>query len=279
VPFVVNVQDLFPQTVIDLGVLRNRALIAFFRRMEQFVYRKATALTAMSDPNRDYVIARGADAGKVHTVFNWCDTESIRPSPRMNEFRRKHGLREDTFVAVSAGTMGFFQGLDAVIEAARLLVDVPDLLFLLVGGGAERERLQQAAAGLPNVRFLPMQPKELYPQVLAAADACLVTLRPEVITPNVPSRISTIMAAARPILASLPEGEAARIVAAAEAGLVVPSNDPPALAAATMKLRAHPETARQMGLQARQFAERFLSRAACVQRIEDILCRATETRR
>jgi colanic acid biosynthesis glycosyl transferase WcaI len=277
VPFVLNVQDLFPQTVIDLGVLRNRTLIAFFRRMERFLYRKATAITAISDPNRDYVIARGAEAEKVHTVFNWCDTEAIRPSERMNNFRKTHGLDENLFVVLSAGTMGFFQGLDTVIDAARLLAGVPDLRFLLVGGGAERERLQQRAAELPNVRFLPMQPKELYPQVLAAADACLVALRPEVITPNVPSRISTIMAAARPILASLPEGEAARVVAEAQAGLVVPASDAPALAAATMKLKQDPELARQMGAHGRRYAEKHLSRSVCVRRNEEILRIATET--
>jgi glycosyltransferase involved in cell wall biosynthesis len=279
VPFVLNVQDLFPQTAIDLGVLQNRTLIAFFRRVERFLYRKATALTAMSDPNRDYVIARGADAGKVHTVFNWCDTESIRPAARMNDFRRMHGLNENLFVVLSAGTMGFFQGLDTVIDAARLLADVPDLLFLLVGGGAECERLQQRAAGLPNVRFLPMQPKELYPQVLAAADVGLVTLRPEVITPNVPSRISTIMAAARPILASLPQGEAARLVVEAQAGVVVPAGDGPAFATATLRLKENPAASQQMGVSGRQYAERYLSRTACVRRNEEILRRATEMRR
>ena len=143
----------------------------------------------------------------MHTVFNWADTDEIRPGERINSFRREAGL-SDEFVVLFAGTMGLSQGLSVVVETARLLANEPGLVFLLVGDGIEREPLERQAAGLPNVRFLPMQQKERYPEVLAAADGCLVTLRPEVSTPTVPSKIATIMSAGRPILASIPAGDA-----------------------------------------------------------------------
>ena len=270
VPCVVNVQDLFPQNAVDLGVLRNRAVIRFFEAMERRVYRTASAITVMSDGNRDYVIGKGGPPEKVFTVPNWVDTELIQPSERMNDFRAAHGL-QNQFVVLFAGTMGWSQGLDTVVEAARHLAAEPDLLFVLVGDGVELQGLKQRAAGLPNVRFLPMQPKEVYPRVLAAADACLVTLRPEVATPAVPSKICTIMAAGRPVLASLPLcGDAPRLIADAQCGLVVAAGEAGALASAVLQLKQNAAAARQMGIQGRCYAEKHLARSVCVRRNEEV---------
>jgi colanic acid biosynthesis glycosyl transferase WcaI len=270
VPCVVNIQDLFPQTMIDLGILKNKPLIKLFEWMERFVYRSATALTAMSDGNRAFIISRGAAPEKVHTIFNWTDVDAIQPGPRMNDFRREHGLGGQ-FIVVFAGTMGSSQGLEVAINAARQLAYVPDLLFLLIGEGMECERLKRAAEGLKNVRFLPMQPKEVYPQILAAADVCLVTLRPEVLTPTVPSKISTIMAAGRPIVASIPlHGDAPRFISASGGGLVVEPANARALADAILALKNDPEKARQMGASGRTYAEKNFSRTVCVDRIEGL---------
>ncbi|MGD0652977.1 MAG: glycosyltransferase family 4 protein [Thermoguttaceae bacterium] len=260
VPLVVNVQDVFPQTMIDLGVLKNRALIKIFEMLERFVYRSATALTVMSEGNREFVVNRGAAPQKVHIVFNWTDTDAIQPVERMNDFRREHGL-DDQFVVLFAGTMGISQGLEVVVQAARQLADEPNLLFLLIGDGIARAGIEREAAGLKNVRFLPMQPKEKYPQVLAAADACLVTLKPEVLTHSVPSKISTIMAAGRPILASLPlHSDAPRIIAAAQAGIVTPAADYMQLAEAVRELKRNSALAAQLGANGRRFAEKYFAR-------------------
>ena len=215
-------QDLFPQSVIDLGLLKDPLLVEFFAIMERRVYRGADLIMVMSDGNRDYVSAKVGPSKQVVTVPNWADADEIRPGERMNGFREAHALGNQ-FIVLFAGTMGWSQGLDVAIEAARELAAEPNLLFLIVGDGVEKEKLELQAAGLPNVRFLPIQPKEVYPQVLAAADACLVTLRREVRTPTVPSKINTIMAAGRPILASIPlHGDAPRLIQAAEAGITAP---------------------------------------------------------
>jgi glycosyltransferase involved in cell wall biosynthesis/ribosomal protein S18 acetylase RimI-like enzyme len=270
-PCVVNVQDLFPQNAVDLGVLRNRILIRFFESLERRLYRTATAITVMSEGNRDYVIAKGAKPEKIFTVFNWVDTDLIQPGDRMNSFRATQGLGDD-FMVLFAGTMGWSQGLSVVVEAAKMLATEPGLSFLLVGDGVERAGLERQAAGLPNVRFLPIQSKEVYPQVLAAADAALVTLRPEVGTPTVPSKIATIMAAGRPILASIPlSGDAPRLIASAGAGIVVPPADAQALADAVLKLKCDGAAAEQMGYNGRRYAESHLSRSTVTQQIATIL--------
>ena len=276
VPCVVNVQDLFPQSAVDLGVLRNRVAIRFFEAMERFIYRSSDAITVMSDGNRDYVIGKGSKPERVITVPNWVDAEEIRPADRHNDFRAFHGLHDD-FVVLFAGTMGWSQGLGTVVEAARELAAEPGLVFFMVGDGVEKPRLQKQAAGLTNVRFLPIQPKEVYPQVLAASDAGLVTLRPEVATPTVPSKIGTIMAAGRPILASVPlHGDAPRLVTSAAAGVVVRPGDAHALAAAILQLKHDRAAAEQMGQNGRRYAETHLSRSAIVARIATIFQRAAQ---
>ncbi|MBM3496353.1 MAG: glycosyltransferase family 4 protein, partial [Armatimonadetes bacterium] len=275
VPWVANVQDLFPQCMVDLGILRGRRMIRMFERMERTLYRTATAITVMSEGNRQFVIGRGGDPDRVHVAPNWVDTASFAPGGPRGSFRHEHGLG-DAFLVVFAGTMGFSQGLDVVIEAARLTQGEEGLIWLMVGGGAERGRLAAAADGLTNVRFLPMQPKEKYPSVLADADICLVTLRPEVATPTVPSKIGTIMAAGRPLIASIPAtGDAKRMIEESGGGVVVPPADARALAEAVVALKQDRDALARMGNSGRAYAEKHLSRESCVTLVENVLKRVT----
>jgi glycosyltransferase involved in cell wall biosynthesis len=284
IPWVANVQDLFPQCMIDLGILRGRRMIRMFERMERTLYRTATAITVMSEGNREFVIGRGADPERVSVVPNWVDTTAFASVAEPAEadgcglrqqFRSEHGLG-DAFVVAFAGTMGFSQGLDVVIEAARLTQEEQGLLWLMVGGGAERDRLAESAAHLSNVRFLPMQPKEKYPAVLAGSDVCLVTLRPEVATPTVPSKIGTILAAGRPLVASIPaKGDAKRVIEESGAGVVVPPADARALADAVIGLKRSPDALERMGSSGRAYACSRLSRDACVTLVENVLKRVT----
>lgn len=277
-PCVVNVQDLFPQNAVDLGMLRNRALIRCFERIERKIYRKSDAITVMSDGNRDFVLAKGGDSDRVQTIPNWVDTDLIQPGARMNEFRKAHGLG-DEFIVLFAGTMGWSQGLDVVVDAAQLLADRSDIRFLLVGDGVEKERIRERARNLPNIRFLPIQSKAVYPDVLAAGDAALVTLRPEVGTPTVPSKISTIMSAGRPIVASIPlSGDVPKLIGKADCGLVVPPADARALADAVFTLKNDPAKTRQLGINGRRYAEENLSRTECSRKYEELFRRLIEQR-
>jgi glycosyltransferase involved in cell wall biosynthesis len=270
VPYCLSVQDLFPQNAVDLGLMRNRAAIQTFEAMERFAYRTAGAVTVISDGNRQHVESRGANPARVHVVPNWVDTEFIRPGSQRNAFRQAAELNGE-FVVLFAGTMGWSQGLGVAVEAARLLAAESGLVFLLVGDGVDRANTETMASGLPNVRFLPMQPKERYPSVLAAADACLVTLRPEVSTPAVPSKLMTIMAAGRPVLASMPlSGDAPRIVEESGAGIACQAGDARSLANAVLYLKRNPGAAATMARNGRVFAERHFSRNSCVREFERV---------
>jgi colanic acid biosynthesis glycosyl transferase WcaI len=271
-PAVLNVQDIFPQSAIDLGILRNRHLIRLFKGMEALLYRQFGTTIVHSEGNRNYILSRGGYPERVKVIPNWVDTEAIKPAPKRNPLRKTLGL-DDHFVVSFAGIMGYSQDLETIIDCATLLKDHRDISFLLVGDGVEKPRLQEMARErhLDNLYFLPMQPKEEYPKVLTASDLCLVTLRKEVKTPVVPSKILSIMAAGRPVLASLPlEGDAPRLVAAAQAGICVAPESPEMLAEAILKLYQNSSLLDEMGAKGRDYAVQNLSLEAWVMQLEQL---------
>lgn len=269
-PCVLNVQDLFPKSAVDLGVLKNPSLIRLFAGLEAFLYRHFAAIVVHSQGNRDYLLERGAPPSRVTVIPNWVDTEAIRPGPKSTGLRAALGLN-DSFIVSFAGIMGYSQDLDTVLDSAQLLQAQAGVAFLLVGDGVEKPRLEQKARerNLDNVHFLPMQPKEEYPKVLAASDLCLVTLRKEVRTPVVPSKIMSIMAAGRPVLASLPlEGDAPRLIAAAGCGVCLPPEAPEAMAREILKLYGNASLREQMGVNGRNYAVQHLSLQVNASRLE-----------
>jgi len=275
-PLVVNIQDLFPQSAVDLQVMKNSLLIDLWRRLESFLYRRADRFMVHSQGNRDYLAARGAKAANIAVIPNWVDIEAIRPAPRRNRWRRRLGGSGGgcPFIVSFAGIMGYSQDLDCVLESAGLLRGHKDIRFVLVGDGVERPRLVRLARerGLDNLQFLPMQPREEYAQVLAASDLCLVTLHRAVQTPVVPSKILNIMAAGRPLLASLPQGgDGPRLIREARCGVCLPPGDPGAMAQAVLSLYGNAAARRKMGINGRRFAEEHLSLQKCAGEVETLL--------
>ena len=276
-PFVLNVQDLFPQSAIDLEVLKNIRTIANLQQIERFVYHKAAHITVHSPGNKLWIQKLGVLSHDISIIPNWVDTGLITPGPRYNSFRSEHGL-EGKKVISFAGAIGYSMGLDTVLEAASLMREQSDLIFLLVGDGVEVMRLKAKVAELQliNVRFLPMQAKENYPEVLRTSDVSLVSLSEKVKTPVVPSKIGSIMAAGRPIVALLdPASDAAHLIQQAQAGLVVAPGDASALADAISGLLADPVRMEQFGANGRSFAEAHLSISTAADTLEKLLEYAT----
>jgi len=268
VPFVLNVQDLFPRSAIDLGVLSDGFLIRFFERLERFLYRQANRVTVHSPANREHVVACGGDLDQVTVMRNWVDTDFIRPGERLNDFSREYGL-DDRFVVSFAGVIGYSQDVDVILEAANLLRVHPDIHFLIVGDGVEKARLEEKARymRLSNVQFLPMQPRHRYPAVLHVSDVSLATLHAEVTTPVVPSKILSIMAAGRPIVASMNlDGDAPRLIEEAQCGYALPPEDPQALAEVILNLYHDPSLRERLGCNGRRYAEQYLSVQAGAER-------------
>ena len=290
VPFVFNIQDVFPDVAVELGLLTDPRVISASRWLERTSYRLSDAVTVLSDELADNVrtkITRGlsgdratVEAQKVRVIPNFVDTERIRPAARENSYRTDHGLSDRT-VVMYAGNVGFSQSLDLVIDAAReFRTRRPDVVFVINGGGSARPDLERAAAGLDNLRFIEMQPIDRLPEVLAAADIHVVPLRTGLAWSSVPSKLYSILAAGRPLVASVDEGtEVARTVERAGAGLTVPPDDPAAFRAALERLLDDPGSRERMGASGRVFVEGWASPAAVAAQYEELFSELVAERR
>lgn len=262
VPFLFGVQDLHPQCYIDQGVLKNPLLIGILEGIEKFCYKSSSAVTVHSTGNKLHIVEKkGVPSAKIHVMPNWIDTDELKPLPRNNAFSEKHGLN-GKFIVGYAGTLGMSQGLLSVVDAAHLLKNRGDIEFFIVGDGIEKQKMtaRADALGLRNIRFLPMQPKSVYPWVVASCDVGLVTLNKKVKTPVVPSKILSMMAAGRPVLASMPlYGDAPGLISKSGCGLCVEPESPEALAGAIAELADHPEKCGRYSDMGRKFVQEEMS--------------------
>jgi colanic acid biosynthesis glycosyl transferase WcaI len=272
VPFVYNLQDLFPEAAVRLGVLTNPKVIAGFERLEKWVYRKAHHLSVISEGFRQHLLGHGVPDHKISVIPNYTDTTFIQPRPQAgNPFRAEHGL-DDTFVVQFSGRMGYSQGLETVIEAWRMLTDLPDLRLMMVGDGQAQEMVAAELRDDPRAVVLPTQPREVLPDLLAASDVGLAPLRHGMAGTSVPSKMFGIMAAGRPVIAGVDAGsDADLMVQAAGSGLVVEPEDPAALADAIRALATDRKQAKAMGESARRYVENHHSNTVVVDQYEAML--------
>ncbi len=250
--FIFNLQDVFPDIAQELGAITDARVIKAAHALERFCYKRSDAVTVLSEGIREQIAPR-TDAGKVKVVPNFTDPEAIKPGRRDNRYRREHGL-EDAFVVMYAGNIGLSQPLETMVQAAAALTDFDEIVFVINGNGARRRAIERAAAGLPNVRFVDAQPVERLGELLRAADVHVVLLQRGLGHLSVPSKIYSILSAARPVIAGVdPSSEVARIVEASGAGRVVGPHDPEALAKEIVSLHGHPTTLASMGRAGRRW--------------------------
>lgn len=274
-PFIYNVQEIYPDIAISLGVLTNARAIHTLEALERFVYRRARIVTVISEWFRRRLLAKGVPAAKLHLIPNFVDTDFIQPGPRRNEFTAAHGL-DDKFVVLYAGNIGLTQGFETILAVATQLSDLPDLRFVIVGDGARRDWLQAQLAQDPrlNTLLLPYQPRSLVPQIYAGSDLCLVPLKRGTAQETFPSKIYTIMAAGRPAIAAAdPDSELAWVVEKAGCGWAVPPDDPQALATAIERAYQSQASLLDTGARGRAYVVAHHSRQA-VARHYDALIRS-----
>lgn len=244
VPFVYEIQDLWPDTLIASGVAAESRAIRWLEGLAAKVYRAASAIVVQSPGFRTKLIERGVPANKLVFVPNWADEDRFRPVPRDPEVGRAHGLA-GRFNVMFAGNMGPAQALDSVLVAASLLSDLPDVQMVLVGDGVSYEQLRADAEGLSNVRFLGRKPVEEMAGLYAWADVLLIHLRDEpLFRITIPGKTMSYLACGRPILCAV-AGDAAQIVSDARAGVLCPPENPEALAQAIRDLHRMPTEQRE----------------------------------
>jgi colanic acid biosynthesis glycosyl transferase WcaI len=280
-PIVFNVQDIWPDCIVIIDQLRNPFIIRIFKVLEKVIYRVSACVTVLSDGMKQNLKSKGVPDKKIVIIPNWADIDHIRPVPRDNSFRRDNNLK-DLFVVMFAGNLGFISMLDMILDTAKILGNDKNIIFFIVGEGNAKAGLMERAKKmeLSNVRFLPTQPKEVLPDMLGSADISLVTLNSRLGLLNVPSKTYSIMASGRPVLASVPDdSEIARLVKDANCGVLVPPEDPQALAQIIKKLSKQPELLDRYGSNGRRYVTAHFSRRTVTRRYHELLHQVTSKRR
>jgi colanic acid biosynthesis glycosyl transferase WcaI len=273
IPFIFHVQDLQLDAARELAIIQQPLLFAFLARLEAFLFGRAQAVTTISRAMAARITAKGVPPERVHLLPNWADLEDIRPGTRRNHLRRELGLDAEILV-LYAGNMGEKQGLELILAAATLTRHNPGIRYVLAGEGAARPRLMERAQqlALDKVGFLPLQLRERFPLLLAAADIHLVVQKDQASDLVMPSKLGNILAAGRPFIATArPETELGRVTSESQAGVLVPPGDAGALAQAILNLARKPEARKKMGIKARKFAEAGWGRDKIMAQWENLL--------
>jgi colanic acid biosynthesis glycosyl transferase WcaI len=271
IPFVYDIQDLWPDTIAASEMMTGSVALGAIRRWCSFVYKQASHLTVISPGFRRILVSRGVPEDKISVVYNWCDEGNIHPVEPDEGLRKRLGL-SGSFVVMFAGTMGLAQGLDVILDAAALCAPVnPSIRFVFVGGGVERARLEAKSAGRSNVQFLPPCPMEEVSGLLALSDVQLVHLRDNpLFRITIPSKTQASMAAAKPLLMAV-AGDAAELVRRSGAGLTAQPDNAPEIARAIMEMaRLSPQRLREMGSQGRSFYLQEMSMEVGIGRYEQL---------
>ena len=283
IPFVFEVRDLWPESLSAVGIgdkdsFLHQALAA----VAKFLYERSDRIVVVTPAFKEYLIEHWrVPAEKIDIVENGVETELFAPAPAQSSHALRQHLGADSkFLASYIGTMGNAHGLETLLDAAaQLQHQDPAILFLLIGEGAEKERIKALAhsRNLANVRFLDQQPRPQIPAFISAADACLVLLKKtDVFKTVIPTKMLEFMSCARPVILGV-DGQARQIVEDAGAGLVIEPENADALRAALQQLAANRELARALGQKGREYILRNFSRLRTAEKYIEVLQRVVKT--
>ncbi|HEU0070889.1 MAG TPA: glycosyltransferase WbuB [Alphaproteobacteria bacterium] len=248
-----HVQDLEVDAAFDMGMLPSGGLKSATLAVDNWLLRRFDFATTISLRMQERLWRKGMPQDKTGLYPNWVEAAAIQPQTGSNPYRAELGIDAGQIVALYSGNMGEKQGLDTLIDTARAVADDPKITVVLCGEGAARQRLQDNARGLANVRFLPLQPLERLGDLLNLADVHLLPQRADAADLVMPSKLGGMLATGRPVVAGAHPGTQVAM-AVADCGIVVPPDDGLAMAGALKTLAADSTRRSQLGVVARQRA-------------------------
>lgn len=264
IPYIYNVQDINPDVLIKLGILKNPLGITFSKSLEQFVYRNARHITVLTEGFRKNLLSKGMASEKLSVIPNFIDAEFVRPQPHENKFRDLYNLH-GKFLVIYAGNLGHSQNLEHVLMAAKQFQDDSNenIVFLIVGNGSRKESLKSISEKnqLSNVRLIPFQPRDMVPFIFSAADVSLITLKAGIASSSMPSKLYTIMASGRPVVAAVDLGsDIWKLIDKAQCGISVPPENSQMIYDAVLKLYTDPVIRSKFGENGRRYVTSHFTR-------------------
>jgi len=272
IPFVFEVRDLWPESLAAVGAGGEDSLLYHaLGAVAKFLYQRADGIVVVTPAFKEHLIQHWrVPAEKIAIVENGVETDLFSPAPLAASATLRQQLgAEGKFLVCYVGTMGMAHGLETLLDAAtQLQHENSEVLFLLVGEGAEKARIKSLAESrrLANVRFLDQQPRERIPAFISASDACLVLLKKtDVFKTVIPTKMLEFMSCARPVILGV-DGQARQIVEEAGAGLVIEPENAPALTQAIRQLAANRELGAALGIKGREHILQHFSRAGTAEK-------------
>ena len=262
VPWVLEIRDLWPQAISAVGAVESSAMLAPFRALERWAYSHADLIVTVTHPFVDHIRAHGGGDKRIEVIPNGVSAQRFAGTDG-TAFRARHGLTDKVIVSY-VGTHGLAQKLSSVLEAAKLLRSRSDIVVLMIGDGGEKKLLMnmKQEEGIDNVVFMDEVPMSAIPEILAATDITLAPLAKDpLFRAFVPGKIFESMAARRPMVLAA-EGEAARLVTEAQAGIAVAPEDPQAMADAIAMLADSPDLRHRMGESGNAYVQANFDRRA-----------------
>lgn len=269
-----NIQDIYPDLAIESGILKNSLVIRMAKTFEKWIYAKLQKIIVISDGFKKNLIDKGVPPEKITVIPNWVDTNILRPLPKDNYIAKKF-FAENKFVVMYSGNVSLsnFESLEQIIEIAQSFKD-DDIIFAIVGDGFKKQSLQEKAEklGLNNVTFIPFQPYEDLPYLLAGSDVLLVPLDKDKSQLSVPSKLYNFMATGKPILGLTDsDSEVANIITEANCGIYAPPDNLERIKKAIITLKDSKDYRETLGENGRKYALEKFSREHILRTYEEIL--------
>lgn len=275
VPFVYNLQDIFPDSLAGTGLAKKGGFIwKIGRAIENFTYRNADKIIVISQDFKKNIMAKGVPEEKIVVIYNWVDQNVVVDVPReKNVLFERYGLDRSKFYVTYNGNIGLTQNMDMLMEVAKALEANEDIQFVLVGNGAYLEQVKQIVKdrNVGNVTLLPFQPYEDISHVFSLGDVSLVISKPGVGANSVPSKTWSIMSASRPVLANFDENELKTIIEENHCGIFTKAGDKVAFTDAILKLYNDREMCKEMGKNGRKFVMDNLTKEVGTQKYVDVI--------
>ena len=275
IPFVYNLQDIFPDSLVGTGLVRNSGLIwKIGRVIEDFTYKHADKIIVISEDFKRNIMAKGVPEEKIVVVYNWVDQNVVKNIDRKdNKLFDRYHLNKNRFYITYSGNIGLTQNMDLLLDVARSLEDNEEIQFVLIGEGAYKEQVKEIIDrdNIKNVTLLPFQPYEDISHVFSLGDVGIIISKPGVGENSVPSKTWSIMSASRPVLANFDENEIKTILSENECGVFTKAGDKQAFTDAILELCRNREMCRKYGENGRKFVMENLTREIGTQKYIDVI--------
>lgn len=275
IPFVYNLQDIFPDSLVGTGLAKKDGFLwKIGRVIENFTYRNADKIIVISEDFKKNIMAKGVPEDKIVVVYNWVDEEAVVDVPRAeNKLFDKYNLDRNKFYITYNGNIGLTQNMDMLLDVAKSLEENKDIQFVLVGNGAYLDTVKQIIKdrNINNVHLLPFQPYEDISHVFSLGDVSLVISKPGVGANSVPSKTWSIMSASRPVLANFDENELKNIIENNKCGIFTKAGDKQAFIDAILKLYNNRGLCKEYGQNGREFVMKNLTKEVGTKKYVDVI--------